>query len=321
MITAPFFRLTLLVSLLALFVVASLPLYAAPMKWSLGGYVQARFNDQLGENAVVPDPKAPSTLLDTRPSLLVRATDEEHVFLQFFISSIPGTSPEFQHAFAEYQAKPYYVRLGLSPIPFGYENPISSCRLITMERSKISADLIGKKGLDRGLFGYYLPGKGLNASVGIVNGEDYTASADTNNVKNAVARVGYSIPGSEIGVSAIVGKDAADATFNRYGVDLLTKQGDFTILSEYITGKSGAVKESGAYLTAAYKPASWIIEPYARYDFANTKDADKDYSRITVGGGYYLNPTSKVSVEFQSTSDDANPDLDGNIAAQYQIIF
>jgi len=325
------------------------------MKWTLGGYVQARYTDDQGEGAFPVATDIPGTFRDVRPSVLVRATDEEHVFLQFFFSSPDGNKVEVQHAFAQYEAAPYYGRLGLGPVPFGYENPITSAALVTTERSMASATLIGKTALDRGVYFLYqpssvfiakpAPGKPgtVNVELGLVNGQPYDVGTDTNNTKNFAGRVGLYIPKGEIGVSVISGKGVEPTdptTRDRFGADLQWRPGPFIVLAEYMRGKGNilttgsstttgdALEANGGYVTLAYRPlnADGTPKSYQVYVRGDVLDRDVDaagdyFSRATYGACYYLNPTSKVQAELENIKDSRNPDLDGRITLQYQIIF
>jgi len=284
----------------------------------------------------------PGNFTDTRPSVLIRATDGEHVFLQFFFSSRNGLDLEAQHAFAEYRTTPYNIRAGLSPIPFGYENPITSAALITTERSQVSNELIGPFALDRGVFAFYRstgvfvanpipvqPGT-FNAGIAVVNGEPFVVgNSDTNNTKNVIARVGYFIPNGEIGASVYQGDGtgAVPGTMNRFGADLQWRQGAITALAEYLRGETGSVTGDGGYITVAYRPmageAPSKIMVYLRGDISdrNTDVAGDYFSRGTAGVSYYLNPTSKLQAEAETIDDQLNPNLTGRITFQYQIIY
>ena len=331
MLTAPTARLAVILGLLVTVAAA----WAAPMTWTLGGYVQARFTEDFGtlgtgDNVV----DNPSSFRAVRPSLVIRAFDGEHVYLQFFFS-VPtaDNDVEVQHAFAEYQVKPFYARLGLSPIPFGYENPVTSAALVTTERSQVSNTLIGPFALDRGLFAFYLPtavGK-FNVSAGAVNGEPYTVNSDSNTTKTIVGRVGYYLTGGEVGLSIYEGVGPNGATMDRVGADVRLTRAPFTVIAEYIAGTTGTlisenivdVDANGFYITLAYRQAGSDWMPYIRYDaFDRNENAGGDFfSRGTGGVSYYLNPTSKLQAEFETINDGVNPDLDGRFTAQYQIIF
>jgi hypothetical protein len=340
MLTAPLTRLAVVLSVLVIAATA----WTAPMTWKIGGYVQARYTETFGEidfPVSSATDNTPGTFLNTRPSVLIRATDSEHVFLQFFFSSRNGLDFEVQHAFAEYQTTPLNIRAGLSPIPFGYENPITSAALVTTERSQISNELIGPFALDRGVFAFYRstgvfvvnpipaePGT-FNAGIAAVNGEPFITGSDTNNTKNIIGRVGYFIPNGEIGVSLYNGKGTGvvPATMDRFGADLQWRSGPFTAIAEFIRGETGSVTSDGGYLTVGYRPIAdgtpSRIMVYLRGDIADrNSDVAGDYfSRGTAGVSYYLNPTSKLQAEVENINDQLNPDLSGRMTLQYQIIF
>lgn len=367
MVTSVPTRLFILIGMLA--VVLSLPSWSAPMKVMVGGYIQPRFTDTFGH----PNGGATSTFLALRPSVLIRATDDEHIFAQLFVQG-KGNEDTFQiqHAFVDYFDKAYRARLGLSAIPFGYENPVTSSKLITTERSQASNELIGGFALDRGLFGYYLPGKEFNFSLGVINGQPVSVTRDNTETKNFVGRVGYTIPGGEVGVSAYVGKglpyfalpvgytfpgvtNPANQTItfdetNRFGFDLQTKQGPFTILAEIISAQqeltvteigiepadttksadqvvifSETATENpiGGYLTVAYRVPDTASEPYVRYDLLqrDIPGLSSDFNRITLGYIHWLSPTAKVQAEYEKIDDDLNAGLDGRATLQYQVVF
>lgn len=351
MLTVLIKRLTIVLGLLVIMATA----WSAPMSWTFGGYLQARFTDELGT-------ETPSTFQDMRPSLLIRAFSEDQKVLgQMFLQAPTGYSPiEVQHAFAEYRTEPNFFRLGLMPIPFGYENPVSSSQLVTTERSKVSKALIevaptqltgnitspGTYILDRGFEYYYakLDPKtklieGPNVSIAIVNGNPYTVTSDKNDTKNIVARIGYRrdglkggfVPVSsfDVGASIYQGKNANGGTMNRYDVDTQATipigGNQLRLIGEGIVGKGNTTtavgtKATGFYITGAYRVKSF--EPYARFDiFDPSTDAVGDnYHRTTGGVSYYFNPLSKVQAEYESI-DDQTSSLDGRFTAQYQIIF
>ena len=335
-------RLSVLFACLAL-ALMSLPVLAAPMTWTLGGYVQARFIDALGP---VADTTSPSTFRDPRVALLVRANDNQHVLLQVFVASVgstnagttgpntPNSSSTFQiqHAFAEYYDGNYHARLGLSPVPFGYENPITASMLVTTERSQASNALFGNPGdkgnisLDKGLYLYYLPVKGFNASFGVVNGEAADTANDSNATKNIVARLGYALPGGQMGISTYNGTSSATApsgSLDRSGFDIETTVGHVLFIGEYFDAETAGVRAQGGYLTAAYHGIA-KQEPYLRLDYfaPNISSTTPDtFHRATVGYSYYLNPTSKAQLEYEAIKDNLTPALHGRVTGQYQIIF
>jgi hypothetical protein len=312
----------------------TLPLCAATT-FNFSGYVQGRLTDTLGE---IANAETPETFNMQRATVYMVANVDEHVKAVIFASGntgAGGTATRLEHAYAQYINKPYQVRLGLSPIPFGIEAPISSCRLITLERSEVvtrlflSLDAGAVYALDKGLYTYYLPGKGLNASLALVNGVGVGGgNVDGNSSKNTVARLGYYVPGGEIGLSLYDGDDLTAQKMDRYGFDLLTRQGDFTLQSEIIRGRDGAgagstVSSLGGYLIIAHRAKGSVSEPYVRAEVfdPNTIAGGDFFKSATIGYSHYLNPSSRVTAEYQAIEDGRNPEFEGRFGTQYQIIF
>jgi len=297
-------------------------LYAAPAKISWVGYVQGRYD------------KGITTGVDSfqakRYGVWLRIMQTEKVGATVFAANDANGKIELQHAYANYINGTLETRAGLSPVPFGYENPITSCKLITLERSLVSGNLIGPNALDRGVFLYYTPGNGLNASVALINGVPYNivGTNDNNKEKNPVARIGYSIKGGEIGVSmiggTIAGNPAVGPTKDALGIDIETVQGPFTIVAEAIQGEIGTplVDANGGYLTVAYK-ANALNQPYLRLETfdPNTDVDDNEIQRYTLGYSYFLSPTGKLSAEYQIIDDETVGNPANGYGLQYQVIF
>ncbi|HOF86695.1 MAG TPA: hypothetical protein PLZ36_01150 [Armatimonadota bacterium] len=329
---------------LAVWLLASLCLSlaspAAPTKWMVTGYVQGRVTDTLDET-----PQTASTFQIRRAYMYVRGAVDEHITGTLLLAMQPTVRAE--HAYAEYAAKPYMVRLGLVPLPLGYEIPLTSSRLVTLERSQIVTDLVVKNGgqdiyfFDRGIFLYYLPAKGLNVSAALINGQPVENSSgaeglftnDRNDGKPIVARVGYSIPGGEVGVSYYGGnrrvRTAASDGSQRltlYAFDLATNRGPFTIIAEAMAGTDGGIEKEGGYLTVAYRKEGSASQPYLRFDIEDQDTAapNTNYKRLTAGYAYYLNPAAKVSLEYESIDAGAAfapAQPNSRLTGQYQIIF
>jgi hypothetical protein len=320
-------RLTLVV--LAVLVTAAA--MAAPVKFFVSGYVQGRISDRIGDQGT----PANSYFDIKRASIYMRASVNEHVTGVLFVSGTPNA--RIEHAYAEYADKPYSARLGLAPVPFGYEAPISSSGLLTLERSQIITDLFIVPGvllLDRGLYGFYMPGEGFNASLGIVNGtpvNDLTVPEKSGKV--IVARLGHSISGGQIGASIYdgrreetVGNAAVIADATILGLDLQMKRGPWTILSELVDGEDNNIDKWGGYVTVGYRREGSPSQPYLRLDYEDqNENAGNDvFRRATVGYHYYLTPTSKLTAEYEAI--DAKPGFspaqpEGRITGQYQIIY
>jgi hypothetical protein len=307
--------------------------YAMPINLTFSGYVQGRYERQ------APGAINNQDAFDVkRVGFWMRAMVSDNVGATIFIGNPPAKAGsqaqlELQHAYVNYDIPQFEARLGLSPIPFGYELPISSCQLITFERSQVAVKFLGA-GLDHGLFAYYTPAKpvawqSFNYSLAILNGTPYNNAGTlvTQQQKDVMAHVGYTIPGGEAGISADLGKNSTTATVNQdiFGIDVRTVQGDFNIIGEAMTGKIATAPANGGYLTVAYRLHGTAWQPYARVDVfdPNANATGVYYQRATLGCGYFVSPTGKVSLEYQLIDDDSlNPHNKSNeVGVQYQVIF
>ncbi len=236
---------TLLVSgLLA----ASLMAIAAPVKVETAGYVQGRYESAPG--ATGKQFNMTRALVASR----IFATADTGVYL-VAANTYKTNSPEVQYAYAFLIDGTMEYRAGMSTIPFGYENPCSSSRLITLERSKLSSTLFnntatgGNASLDRGIFVNYTPKTGVGIQGAILNGTPYSIAADANANKNVLVRAFKPIAGGEVGASLYLGKSQTNSTMNRAGLDLTTIRGSYTIVSEVMGGK-GSLKAGSATVPA-----------------------------------------------------------------------
>lgn len=323
-------RWSVLLTVLVL-LVASLPALSAPVKFFTTGYVQGRYSDLLGTSAAAAS--NPGTFNIQRAYFVVDATVDDNVGAVLVAAHVTNGA-RLEHAYARYVTKPFQFRLGLSPLPFGYEAPLTSCKLVTLERSKVVDNLfISAEGipgslyiLDRGAMAYYLPGKGFNAEASVSNGNGILTSADANNAKVFTGRIGHYLPGGDMGVSLYTGKRSAGAAIvsvRVLGLDVETKTGPYTIIGEVLTGKDNGIEKDGGYVTVAYRKNGSVSEPYLRYDIfdPNKNVASDNYKRVTAGYSYYLNPNSKLTLELQRISDKLDPNVDGAVGFQYQVIF
>jgi len=318
---------------------------AAPTEWMVNGYVQGRFTQDMGQKGASAPFTTPTDSFDVKRAYLQwHVKLDEHVGAQIMAcmnwtippyvvdkATVKAASnpdkPEILEAYAEYINNSYQARAGLSRIPFGYEVPLSSAQLITTERSQIMQTQLYPFAFDRGLFGYYKPSKGIfNVSLAITDGQTTDNPNATTQAKNGVGRVGILIPGGTIGVSGYVGHNPAETAgtnvkFNYIGADLQDKFGNFLLIGEYLQGSNGTTHPQGGYATLAYKLGA--AQPYARYDLSTPdKNAvDCYFHRGTVGVNYFLNPTSKFQVEYQTITDDLNPSWRGQVVTQYQVCF
>ena len=317
------------------------------------GYVQGRYSDMLGENTTS------STFEARRVYLNVRAVINPQVSATILINGLPTTS--ILEAYGEYRFSPELTgRLGMVRVPFGYETPLTSSRLITLERSQAAGNLMARDfTFERGLFAYYTPTNSpLSLSAAVVNGTftstptmalspehaRNTGANDPNDGKNLAARLACNIPGGQIAASIYTGTHPLnDEPINRIGMDLLWAQRGITVLGEIMQGRGNygrdpdernvgapawmtwdpTIDSRGGYLTVAYQLPNSKFQPYLRYDcFDVNRDIDdNEYARGTIGVNYRPNNQTRVTVEYQTITDDASPNVNGAIGAQYQVGF
>ena len=209
------------------------------------------------------------------------------------------------------------LRIGQQKTLFGYENPISSSRLFTVNRSEVSDNL--SRGVNLRDLGVGLVGSSqlsdrfrIEDAITLVNGSGLNVQADSTHRKNIWGRIGgrYRNGGltARFGVSGARGdqQEAADSgppavspftfTFTRVGTDVTVDHSRAFFAAEYVTGEDKAPasqpdaggSRSGYYALIAAK-TRWRAGPLLRYD------ALEDYRRWTIGG-YAGLPSDDVSV-------------------------
>lgn len=315
---------TLLVSgLLA----ASLMAIAAPVKVETAGYVQGRYESAPGA--------AGKQLNMTRALVASRifATADTGIYL-VACNTYNKNAVELQYAYAFLIDGEMEYRAGMSTIPFGYENPSSASRLITLERSKISSVLFnntntgGNAALDRGVFVNYTPKEGIGVQGAIINGTPYSNAADANSNKNVMVRAFKPIAGGELGATVYVGKSEVGSLMNRAGVDMTTIRGNYTIVGEVMAGK-GAVTTGantsayGGYVSVSRREQGSDIAPYARLELTDT-DANVDgklYKAATLGVAYFVGPSAKISGQVIVEKNGAAKTTCNKFGLQYQVVF
>jgi len=288
-------------------------------KWQLSGLMQGRasYSDGTTGSTGVSD-----DLSVRRAELSVLATVDEHTSACVTLEC--ATSTFLLEGFAQYKWTNEKVRLGLNAVPFGYENPLGSSKLITLERSQVTQILLEPKmQFDRGLF-YYTSVGNANLGIGLVNGASVTTGNDGNRKKNTVARIGYALKDGEIGASVYDGSDdVTNATMNRKGFDLYFGVQSTTLIGEYIEGKDGMIKSKGGYLTIAYRKSDSEIQIFGRYDQfdPDTNQSTDNFKRFTCGVNRYLNDYTKFTLQYENIDDKLSPGLNGKFSTQLQVSF
>ncbi len=297
---------------------------------TFNGYIQARAFEGIGTTT-----KAQDGFALQRGYFITTAKIGDNVSARLVAKQTASSSDtgslNLIEAWGQYAMGNYAVKAGLVGIPFGYENPLSSSKLITLERSAISMAQVYNYAFDRGVCVGYMPKTGPNLVAAVVNGANLYAPANTDNTVNGVMRVGDNTKWGNVGVSLYNGR-LNNASEQILGFDGQSQVGPCTVQTELIQAKNGNVTSDGGYLTLAYKPSLVPnCQPYARYDVydANVANASRgDYfQRITLGANYFLNPFTRVTLEYQGIGKVNNAaystvtSTHGQVAGQLQVSF
>ncbi len=236
---------------------------------------------------------------------------------------------------------------GQFKIPFSYESLTSDSQLEFIDRSQViealagrSKDVIGNQnGRDIGaqISGSFAKVNDLylfDYTFGVFNGAGYDVTADNNNHKDIVARLGvHPIKGLDFGGSLYSGEDIPVATAkvpnpvtqarNRYGVDGRYVTGPLSVTVEYAHGTDGSINRDGWYAQAGYfiLPKLQLVAKYDTYD--PNKVISTDRSTIYTGGfNYVFNAWTKLGVDYLDKREETPTQIKNNILeVQLQIAF
>jgi phosphate-selective porin OprO and OprP len=236
---------------------------------------------------------------------------------------------------------------GQFKIPFSYESLTSDSQLEFIDRSQViealagrSKDVIGNQnGRDIGaqISGSFAKVNDLylfDYTFGVFNGAGYDVTADNNNHKDIVARLGvHPIKGLDFGGSLYSGEDIPIATAkvpnpvtqarNRYGVDGRYVTGPLSVTVEYAHGTDGSINRNGWYAQAGYfvLPKLQLVAKYDTYD--PNKVISTDRSTIYIGGfNYVFNAWTKLAVDYLDKREETATQIKNNILeVQLQIAF
>jgi hypothetical protein len=291
---------------------------AAAPAVTVNGYVQARAMEALGDKVT---PRFSFGV--QRAYVLVSAKINDEVTARVTTKQVASdTGLNIIEAWGQYAKGAYAIKAGLVGVPFGYESPLSSSKLITLERSAVSMAQVYPYTFDRGIVASYTSKFGPVANLAIVNGEKLATAANTDNTVNMALRVSDATKFGTWGVSMSDGKISGLYNFV-VGADYQGKVGPATVQIEALQAKNGNVTSNGGYVTVACAPKLLPnTQPYVRYDVYN-KDfkASGDYfQRLTLGANYQLNPATKLTLEYQGTNGIALPAPVSGIAGNGQFL-
>jgi hypothetical protein len=296
----------------ALVILAAAAVSAKP---EIDGFVQAQYEDQVGEHSR-------SLLKAARIGISGDLTENVSAMVQFDAA----LEPVILDALIKYDLSRYALfTAGQFKIPFGYETSVSRFELEAIERSLVVSHL-----MNNGMSAPYLRDLGLMVTgkysaftydVAVVNGTgyDYTDSTcsanrllgvgmDNNNAKDIVARVGVGVPMfAGLGFSVYQGKWAEHPNRDAWGFYFQVDTGKVVLQYEYIRGKGRLVDEqwqsdkfSGYYLVLGYRIKPFI-EPAIKIDKLDPdRDADDDnLSDMHYGLNFNLERKARLQVFYR----------------------
>ncbi|HEX2060323.1 MAG TPA: porin [Thermoanaerobaculia bacterium] len=211
--------------------------------------------------------------------------------------------------------------------PFGFEIGYSSSQRELPERSRVIRTLFpGER--DRGVM---LSGRGMqdrfSYKVAVVNGNGTTASADTNDRKDVLGRVGYEFGPLGVGASVYRGSDLVDGREldkERQGVDVqwTTPLPGLAVRGEYISGKQTGADVDGWYFYAIQNIGT-RHQLAARIDEYDPNTEAGDDATRTLGGSYifHWDKHSKVMLAYERPRREGNDPGDNVLTVRYQYAF
>jgi len=321
--------------------VKSFPVNAAK-KISLSGYTQIRYQ-ALEETGKIDG-------FDIRRARVdIKGTFSPYwgYRLQF---DLAGT-PKLIDAYAELKLNDYFnFTIGQAKIPFSLENLASSTKLELIDRSQAVEALVARgkdvggnqNGRDIGILvgGTILKLKDrpvIDYRLGVYNGAGIN-TVDNNEGKDIATRlivhpvVGLDISAAlydgsrfvpEVKTGTVVTTPSKTVNRDRFGLDLSYDLKNFSIRSEYISGKDDQTEREGYYVLGGYYFFQKKVQLVAKYDFYDTDKSKSDNASTwyVLGANYNFNANTKLQVNY-SIKQEEGTSIDNNFAnVQLQIGF
>lgn len=265
-----------------------------------------------------------------------------------FAGTSTGAFAKLLDAYAEIKLAEYFnLTIGQQKVAVSYENQIADNNSESIDRSQVvealvarSKDVIGNQnGRDIGVQanGSLLPINGLHLidyQIGIYNGAGINVAADNNQAKDVAARLlihpfqGLTFGGSYYnGVGNYLVKSTDKATKNkernRIGAELGYEWKEFSLHSEFLSGKDNVITKSGYYVQAAYFFIPKKFQAVVKFDsFDPNKDITKDVSTLyTIGLNYLFNANARLQLAYTFKREESTQ-VNNNFAVfQFQIGF
>jgi hypothetical protein len=260
-------------------------------------------------------------------------------------------SPKLLDAYTELKLNDYFnFTIGQAKVPFSLENLASSTKLELIDRSQV-VEALTARGKDVGGnqngrdIGIQLGGNIFKVSdrpvvdyrFGVFNGAGINV-ADNNENKDLAARLGiHPIAGLDINAAlyngtrfvpevktgTVVTAPSKNVARDRFGLDLSYNLKNFSLRSEFISGKDDQTKREGYYVLGGYYFFQKKLQMVAKYDFYDA-DRSKDNDASTwyvLGANLNFNANTKLQVNYTIKREEGTS-IDNNFAnVQLQIGF
>jgi hypothetical protein len=315
----------------------------------LSGFIQERYthSSQQGFNDSLETKRARLILSGNPTSKLDFYIQTDLAGSRTVVSAIdfvtPGTTttrvskPVLLSAVVGYQLnKLNKLSLGQFAVPFSMENTTASWNLDFINRPTVIDELVPGRdpnaiGYDQGiqLYGATRAKSGkLTAlyTLALLNGSGI-ATDDTNDRKDPDIHLVFNpLSKFAFGGSYYDGAvGAARTDFIRTGYEAAYRSAPWTLKSEYITGKDGAIHKNGWYVTALRMLTKSGLQFGARYDVfdPNTDVDDNALNTLTAGFNWFLDPKgySKWQLNYERRREEGPQIANDRLLVQFQAGF
>lgn len=246
----------------------------------------------------------------------------------------PAQTPRLVNAFADIDLHPAFrVRAGQFLVPFGLEGPEPIPLKPTIERA-VSTRRLNDFTMFRDI-GVQVRGTGEGAgyALALINGSGAN-TVDSGGEMDVLGRVHVSpVEDLDIGLSGHYGsrspqgRPSEELRVLRWGLDADYDRGPIHLRGEYIGRQDERLGDDdrvqrGGYLFGGYR-ISGAWEPVVRVDAYDPNSAASDdlFTGLTIGGNYYFDGQTRVSVNYEIRDDEAAPEVGNRFWVQMQLVL